>query len=133
MIYMVDGLEHRYMINATDNLRLTIRFNQETFMNIFEDIREVIVNVAISIGVEDINLLNKITAEPPKDESYGDISTNIALLSSKFLKKNPKEIAIDVVVLIKKNKFINEAKIAGPGFINFHTLIIEENFLKYFS
>ena len=89
-------------------------------MNIFEDIREVIVNVAISIGVEDINLLSKITAEPPKDESYGDISTNIALLSSKFLKKNPKEIAIDVVVLIKKNKFINEAKIAGPGFINLY-------------
>ncbi|MDB9971599.1 arginine--tRNA ligase [Alphaproteobacteria bacterium] len=89
-------------------------------MNIFEDIREVIVNVAISIGVEDINLLSKITAEPPKDESYGDISTNIALLSSKSLKKNPKEIAIDVVVLIKKNKFINEAKIAGPGFINLY-------------
>ena len=73
-------------------------------MNIFEDIREVIVNVAISIGVEDINLLSKITAEPPKDESYGDISTNIALLSSKFLKKNPKEIAMDIVVLIKKLK-----------------------------
>jgi len=89
-------------------------------MNIFEDIREVIINVAISIGVEDINLLSKITAEPPKDESYGDISTNIALLSSKFLKKNPKEIAMDVVVLIKKNKFINDAKIAGPGFINLY-------------
>ena len=41
-------------------------------------------------------------------------------MSSKFLKKNPKEIAIDVVVLIKKNKFINEAKIAGPGFINLY-------------
>jgi arginyl-tRNA synthetase len=89
-------------------------------MNIFEEIRKIIINVAISIGVEDINLLSKITAEPPKDESYGDISTNIALLSSKFLKKNPKEIAIDVVVLIKKNKFINEAKIAGPGFINLY-------------
>ena len=89
-------------------------------MNIFEDIREVIINVAISIGVEDINILNKITAEPPKEESYGDIATNIALLSSKVLKKNPKEIAMDIVVLIKKNKFINEAKIAGPGFINLY-------------
>ena len=87
-------------------------------MNIFEDIREIIINVAISIGIKDTNILNKITAEPPKDDSNGDIATNIALLSSKFLKKNPKEIAIDIVAIIIKNKFINEAKIAGPGFIN---------------
>jgi len=87
-------------------------------MNIFEDIRNIIINVAISIGVKDNNILNKITAEPPKDDSHGDIATNIALLSSKFLKKNPKEIAIDIVAIIIKNKFINEAKIAGPGFIN---------------
>ena len=87
-------------------------------MNIFEDIRKIIINVAISIGVKDNNILNKITAEPPKDDSHGDIATNIALLSSKFLKKNPKEIAIDIVAIIIKNKFINEAKIAGPGFIN---------------
>ena len=87
-------------------------------MNIFEDIRKIIVNVAISIGVKDNNILNKITAEPPKDDSHGDIATNIALLSSKFLKKNPKEIAIDIVAIIINNKFINEAKIAGPGFIN---------------
>ena len=87
-------------------------------MNIFEDIRKIIINVAISIGVKDNNILNKITAEPPKDDSHGDIATNIALLSSKFLKKNPKEIAIDIVAIIINNKFINEAKIAGPGFIN---------------
>ena len=87
-------------------------------MNIFEDIREIIINVAISIGIKDTNILNKITAEPPKDDSHGDIATNIALLSSKFFKKNPQEIAIDIVAIIVKNKFINEAKIAGPGFIN---------------
>ena len=28
-------------------------------MNIFENIREIIIEVAISIGVEDINILNK--------------------------------------------------------------------------
>ena len=87
-------------------------------MNIFEDIREVIINVAISIGIKDTNILNKTTAEPPKDDSHGDVATNIALLSSKFLKKNPKEVATDIVAIIIKNKFIKEAKIAGPGFIN---------------
>ena len=87
-------------------------------MNIFENIKEIIIEVAISIGVEDKNIINKITAEPPKDELHGDIATNIALLSSKILKKKPKEIASEFIILIKKNKYINEAKIAGPGFIN---------------
>ena len=89
-------------------------------MNIFENIQEIIIEVAISIGVEDKNIINKITAEPPKDELHGDIATNIALLSSKILKKKPKEIASEFIILIKKNKYINEAKIAGPGFINLY-------------
>jgi len=89
-------------------------------MNIFENIREIIIDVAISIGVEEKNILNKITAEPPKDELHGDIATNIALLSSKILKKDPKIIASEFIILIKKNKYINEAKIAGPGFINLY-------------
>ena len=89
-------------------------------MNIFENIREIIIELAISIGVADKNILNKITAEPAKDELHGDIATNIALLSSKILKKNPKEIASEFIILIKKNKYINEAKIAGPGFINLY-------------
>ena len=89
-------------------------------MNIFENIREIIIEVAISIGVEDKNIINKITAEPPKDELHGDIATNIALLSSKILKKKPKEIASEFIILIKRNKYINEAKIAGPGFINLY-------------
>ena len=54
-------------------------------MNIFEDIRKIIIDVAISMGIEDKNILNKITSEPPKDETHGDIATNIALLSSKIL------------------------------------------------
>ena len=89
-------------------------------MNIFENIKEIIIEVAISIGVEDKNIINKITAEPPKDELHGDIATNIALLSSKILKKKPKEIASEFIILIKRNKYINEAKIAGPGFINLY-------------
>ena len=89
-------------------------------MNIFEDIRKIIIDVAISMGIEDKNILNKITSEPPKDETHGDIATNIALLSSKILNKNPKKIAADIIILIKKNEHIYEAKIAGPGFINLY-------------
>ena len=89
-------------------------------MNIFDDIREIIIDLAKSFGIEDKDLLNKITAEPPKDSQHGDIATNVALLSSKVLNKNPIELAKNLVILIEKNKYIKEAKIAGPGFINIY-------------
>ena len=87
-------------------------------MNIFENIRTIIIEAAKSFGINDKKILDKITAEPPKEEIHGDISTNIALLSSKALNKNPRELAENIAMLLKKNNYIDEVKIAGPGFIN---------------
>ena len=87
-------------------------------MNIFENIRTIIIEAAKSFGINDKKILDKITAEPPKEEIHGDISTNIALLSSKALNRNPRELAENIGILLKKNNYIDEVKIAGPGFIN---------------
>ena len=87
-------------------------------MNIFENIRTIIIEAAKSFGINDKKILDKITAEPPKEEIHGDISTNIALLSSKVLNRNPRELAENIATLLKKNNYIDEVKIAGPGFIN---------------
>ncbi len=87
-------------------------------MNIFENIRTIIIEAAKSFGINDKKILDKITAEPPKEEIHGDISTNIALLSSKVLNRNPRELAENIAMLLKKNNYIDEVKIAGPGFIN---------------
>ena len=87
-------------------------------MNIFEQVRKIIIQVAITKGIRDDTILNKITAEPPKDEKHGDISTNIALLGSKTLNMNPRELAENVGLLLQKNNYIDEVNIAGPGFIN---------------
>ena len=87
-------------------------------MNIFENIRNIIIEAAKSFGINDKKILDKITAEPPKEEIHGDISTNIALLSSKVLNRNPRELAENIAMLLKKNNYIDEVKIAGPGFIN---------------
>ena len=87
-------------------------------MNIFENIRNIIIEAAKSFGINDKKILDKITAEPPKEEIHGDISTNIALLSSKALNRNPRELAENIAMLLKKNNYIDEVKIAGPGFIN---------------
>lgn len=56
--------------------------------------------------------------EVPKKKEFGDFSTNIALILSKTLKKNPREIA-NLIVNDWKNELFSKIEIAGPGFINF--------------
>lgn len=52
-----------------------------------------------------------------KDRKFGDISTNVAMLLAKDLKKAPKEIA-EFITKNFKNGYIENLEIAGPGFIN---------------
>lgn len=62
-----------------------------------------------------------ITFDIPKDETHGDLSTNAALLLSKALKKNPRQIAEEIKNNIKINpEVIEKIEIAGPGFLNFN-------------
>ena len=56
-------------------------------------------------------------SEPPKDK-FGDVSTNAALALSKFLKTSPKTFAEFLIKELKKVKYIEDAKVEGPGFIN---------------
>ena len=60
----------------------------DVLVNIFEHVRKIIIQVAITKGIQDDKILDKITAEPPKDDKHGDISSNIALLGSKILNMN---------------------------------------------
>ena len=67
---------------------------------------------------DDSEILKKITLEPPKNSINGDMSTNLAMLLSKSLKLNPKEIANKLKPYILKLPNIALVDIAGPGFIN---------------
>ncbi len=59
--------------------------------------------------------------ETPKIETQGDLSSNVALLLSKKLKRNPKEIAAEILSKLQiDSKVISKMEIAGPGFINFY-------------
>ena len=56
----------------------------------------------------------------PKSGSHGDLSTNAAMLLTKKLKKNPKQIAEEIISNLETdNDVISKIEIAGPGFINF--------------
>jgi arginyl-tRNA synthetase len=61
-----------------------------------------------------------LTFEKPKSEEHGDVTTNIAMLLAKTLKKNPRAVAQDIIQTLDIDvKYVSNVKIAGPGFINF--------------
>ena len=57
--------------------------------------------------------------EKPNNENFGDLSTNIALISSKFFSKKPIEIAEYLKKELIKLDDFEEINIVKPGFINF--------------
>ncbi len=61
--------------------------------------------------------LSKVAAEPPRDATHGDIATNVAMVLSKPVGKNPREIAALLTEPLKKLQGVTEVSIAGPGFI----------------
>ena len=60
-----------------------------------------------------------INIQENKDKEHGDLASNIALILAKPLKKQPKEIANEVIEQFIVDKDIIKVEVAGPGFINF--------------
>jgi len=61
-----------------------------------------------------------ILLERPRDPAHGDAACNIAMQIAKPLRKNPRELAQQIVanVLAQNHPLISAVEIAGPGFIN---------------
>ena len=61
----------------------------------------------------------KIIFEKPKLAQFGDVSTNVAMLLTKELKKNPLDIANKIIEpFLNGYEFIKKVEVAKPGFIN---------------
>lgn len=60
----------------------------------------------------------RVTVEPPRDPSHGDLSTNAAMLLAKPAKTNPRALAEKITPLLTAHPLITGAEAAGPGFIN---------------
>ncbi len=64
--------------------------------------------------------LVKLTFEKPKDETHGDLTTNVAMLLAKSVKKNPRAVAQEITGKLDLDpKYVSKIEIAGPGFLNF--------------
>jgi len=87
--------------------------------NMKKEIEEIIKSALTNLGLsQDV----VFTVEHPEDIKHGDYSSNVALIYSKEVGKNPRDLGQQIKDEIEKEKFLNIAKIeiAGAGFINFY-------------
>lgn len=62
--------------------------------------------------------LSRIVVEPPRDASHGDMATNAAMVLAKDAKAKPRDLAEKIVTKLRADDLVENAEIAGPGFIN---------------
>lgn len=81
-----------------------------------ETIKNLINNAIKNLQLESVSF----NIEHPEDLQNGDYSTNVSLVLSKKVGKNPRELAEDIKKEIELPSEIEKIEVAGPGFINFY-------------
>jgi arginyl-tRNA synthetase len=61
-----------------------------------------------------------IQIDRTKDKAHGDLFTNLAMISAKAAKKNPRQLATEIISHLPASPLVLKVEIAGPGFINFY-------------
>jgi arginyl-tRNA synthetase len=91
-------------------------------MNLFTDFENRIKNALETIDMvkekrSEVDF-GRLTVEPPRDQSHGDVATNAAMVLAKPLGTNPRALADVIAGVLKSDPDITEVSVAGPGFIN---------------
>lgn len=78
----------------------------------------------IKLSLENLSIsITETTLEHPTDLKMGDFSTNVSMVVAKGIKRNPKELADEIVtemLRLNTDKNIERIEVAGAGFINFY-------------
>ena len=92
-------------------------------MNIFQEYRNHIVDILAHMSqTGDLPAgtdFARVTVEPPRDATHGDMSTNAAMVLAKAAGKNPRQLGEAIAEKIKGLNGVIEVTVAGPGFVNF--------------
>ena len=91
-------------------------------MNIFADFTGRIVKIVQAFDLKDNSGApvdtSRITVEPPRDASHGDLATNAAMVLAKPAGQNPRALAERIVAELANDADVERADVAGPGFVN---------------
>ena len=87
-----------------------------TTKNVFADVLDRVrdASAATAPGLDQ----SRVTVEPPRDPSHGDIATNVAMVLAKEAGKKPRELAEAIAEKLRADALVAKVDIAGPGFIN---------------
>ena len=95
-------------------------------MNIYKDTKIIILNILYqNFNNFNKDIESKVSCEQPKNEKFGDISSNIILIASKVLKIDKKEISKVLISNLLQNKYFEKVEYVEPGFLN---LILSNEF-----
>jgi arginyl-tRNA synthetase len=91
-------------------------------MNFFQSTKKHVAQIVKNLGENDVlpkDLdCSKITVEPPRDASHGDMASNVAMVLCKQAKMPPRDLATKIAKELNELDDIESVEIAGPGFIN---------------
>ncbi len=91
-------------------------------MNFFNVFRDIIINKLedlVKAGQLPAGLdFTRITVQPPRDPSHGDLATNAAMVLAKAAGSPPRTIAEPLAEALRSVDAVDAVEVAGPGFIN---------------
>jgi arginyl-tRNA synthetase len=91
-------------------------------MNFFKafhtDISKIITDLAAEGTLPEGLDCSRMTCEPPRDSSHGDVATNAAMVLCKSAKMKPRDLAGLLAPKLQTIDHVVAVEIAGPGFIN---------------
>ena len=61
---------------------------------------------------------SRVTVEPPRDPTHGDMGTNAAKVLAKHAGKKPRDLADAIAEKLRTDPLVDSVEVAGPGFIN---------------
>lgn len=91
-------------------------------MNVFRHFRDEVAAVLAALAEAgylpgDTNF-DRVTCEPPRDASHGDMATNAALVLARAAGTKPRDLAGKIAERLRGLDTVAAVEIAGPGFIN---------------
>lgn len=66
----------------------------------------------------DSEYVDFVSVDPPKDKSFGDFSTNIAMIIAKKQNRSSMDVAVEIVAKLKENTNFERLEVKKPGFVN---------------
>ncbi|MGE4529467.1 MAG: arginine--tRNA ligase, partial [Rhodospirillaceae bacterium] len=91
-------------------------------MNLFAEFKARVADAVAALQAEgalppDLDAA-RVSAEPPRDASHGEVSTNAAMVLAKPAGMKPRDLALLLADRLAKTPGVEAAEVAGPGFIN---------------